>query len=507
MHPSRLLWMVVVWGVLMVRPVGAADSPMDLAEKGFKAQTQGSAQEAMQWYNQVLPMADQLPRSVLASVRGGLCQLVFAQSVQSQSLDELNRALGACDQAILLKSDYPFWYIMRSRIRAIRGEWEQALEDISLAILLRPEDPLLSLDRARILKNLSKFPDALKNYDDFLRLSPENHVALLERGAVLLESEQPARALADFTHALSLQPKHGESLRLQAEALIALEKMPEALGALDQSIAQDPNNAAAYLQRGSLRASQHQFQLAVKDFQQAVALDANHPAMLANLGLVHFLLGHFKEAEQVFDRSATLLPNDPYAPLWRYLARRRGGVQDAVPTPQSSVDRVWPLPLFDFLQQKSTTEALLNAARRLEDKQARRVATAEALFFIAQFYLVQSDAHAAKSWLELILSTDHGEVVIRLIAEEELNRLKNPSIVKEEKSVSVPKVVVAPDKKVETKLIVTPEPLSALKRRPMLAETEGVKSEEKETKSECSAQMRMPQRPGRHFNPVQMLCD
>ncbi|MBF0153179.1 MAG: tetratricopeptide repeat protein [Magnetococcales bacterium] len=395
----------------------------------MKAQVQGKTEEALQWYEKALKLADKLPRQTLISVRGGRCQILFAQSVQQQSPQLLNRALTECEQAILLKSDHAPWYVIRSRARAIRGEWEQAAEDISIAVLLLPDDASLLLDQARIMKNLRQNQAAIRIYGDFLKRNPDDHEAILERGALLLANGDPQRALNDFSHAKKLQPRHGETLRQRAATLVALERLPEAMADLDLSIQVEPENPESYLHRGSLRATQRLFRVATEDFQKAVNLRQNDPALLANLGLIQFLQGNFAEAELIFHKSATLQPEDPYAPLWRHLARKRRGVPDSVPSPPPLVDREWPIPLFTLFKGDTTPEETLLAAGRLSDPQARQAATTEALFFIAQHHLLRNDLLATRIWLERILAdTNSGEAVLRLIAGEELQYLETPPL-------------------------------------------------------------------------------
>ncbi|MEO5331677.1 MAG: tetratricopeptide repeat protein [Magnetococcus sp. YQC-5] len=426
MHSRKFLFFGMWCGLLMLPSVDTwADNPsVSHAEKGLKAQSQGKTTEAIQWYTRALRLPHRLPRLTLAAVHGGRCQLLFAQSAQHQSPRLLNRALHDCDQALLLKSNHAPWYIIRGRARAIRGEWDQAAEEISMAILLRPEDAFLHLDRARIYKNFNQIKESLLDYDTFLQHQPDHHTGLLERGSLLLINQDPQRALKDFSHAKTLHPKHGETLRLRAEALIALERLPEAMTELDLSITADPNNPESRLQRGSLRASQRLYQLAAEDFRNAVAMAPDNPAMQANLGLIHFLQGHFQEAEQVFQQAVQLQPDDPHALLWRYVASRRANKQEPLPSPPSSLNQAWPWPLFALLQEQLTPEETWNAANNQPDPKIKPAATAEALFFIAQYHLMRDNHPDARIWLGRILSAPkNDEVVTRLIAEEEMKRL------------------------------------------------------------------------------------
>ncbi|MBF0428939.1 MAG: tetratricopeptide repeat protein, partial [Magnetococcales bacterium] len=334
-----------------------------------------------------------------------------------------------CNQALLLIADFAPWHVILRRIRAIRGEWEQAAEEISLAILLRPEDSLLRLDRARILNNLNQVKESIQNYDDFLKQNPDHATALMERGSLLLSIQLPKRAMKDFSRARSLQPKDGEILRLYADAMTTMNRLPEAIAVLDEAIANEPNNPESYLQRGSLQATQRHFKQAAEDFQKGVNLDPKNPTLLANLGLIHFLLGNFKQAEQIFQQSATLQPNDPYPLLWRYIALKRGGVQDAPhPIAPLSLKQGWPMPLFALLQEKSSPEETFKASRKLPNSKDQKVAEGEALFYIAQYHLIRKEQKSAKEWLERILTAENtGEVVVRLIAEETLKKLETPA--------------------------------------------------------------------------------
>ncbi|MBF0295642.1 MAG: tetratricopeptide repeat protein [Magnetococcales bacterium] len=393
-------------------------------EKGNEALMRGREDEALRLFSRALRSAAHLPRRMQAAALGGRCQLRLAASARRQSAPLLELALRDCDRAVTLQSNQAIWYAARSRIRAIRGEWEQADEDNGVAMRLGPEDDRLRLDRARILRRLDRVGEALALYDQLLQGQPDLRDARLERAALLLAQGKTQKAMEDLTRLKTTHPWDGEATRLRGEALIALNRITEALEELDRAIGMDPEDAVAYLQRGSLRASRSQFREAREDFARAVALRPGDPSFLANLGLLHFLEGEYGLAEGVFRQAEALRPEDPYAPLWRHVARRRGGGMEAAPELRGSVDREWPGPLYGLFRGQVTPEGVVAAANRLPEGEVRRSALAEAWFFIAQERLAKGDLPAAREWLERILADESAaEVVLRAIALEETRRL------------------------------------------------------------------------------------
>ncbi|MBF0181284.1 MAG: tetratricopeptide repeat protein [Magnetococcales bacterium] len=393
-------------------------------EQGNLALTKGREDEALRLYSRALRSFAHLPRRMQAAALGGRCQLRLAASARRQSTQLLEMALRDCDRAVTLQSNQGIWYAARSRIRAIRGEWEQAEEDNDVAMRLGPEDDRLRLDRARILRHLDRAGEALGWYDQLLQGQPDQRDALLERAALLLAQGKTPKAMEDLTRLKNAHPWDGEVARLRGEALIAQNKITEALEALDHAIGMNPEDPVAYLQRGSLRASRAQFREAREDFARAVALRPEDPSFLANLGLMHFLQGEYGLAEGVFRQAETLRPEDPYAPLWRHVTRRRGGGAEAAPEPRASVDRAWPAPLYGLFRGQLTPEAVVVAANRLPEGDLRRSALTEAWFFNAQERLLQGDVAGAREWLERILADENAaEVVLRAIAQEETRRV------------------------------------------------------------------------------------
>lgn len=128
----------------------------------------------------------------------------------------------------------------------------------------------------------------------------------------------------------------------------------------------DPKNADAFYDRGRASHAQGGPGSAMADYSEAIHLDPQAPEPFYNRGIGYFELGYFAEAADDLLRAEDLA-DDPYAMLWRFLARGRLG-QDGAPELAANAlwlkRKDWPYPVIEFYLGRRTLADMRSAAER-----------------------------------------------------------------------------------------------------------------------------------------------
>jgi tetratricopeptide (TPR) repeat protein len=193
-------------------------------------------------------------------------------------------------------------------LRAQNGRIE-ALEKAHLA---EPKDPLILLDLAVAYDSAGKHADAARAFEEVIELVPEQGGAYLALGFSYLKMNRKEEALAMVRKGAAMLGNSVESNDAMGRIFSVLEMY---------------DSATVYLRKGLL-------------------LEPNNLVMLRSLGLVTASLREIPESIEIWNRIATLTPNDYEA--YFYL----GTLYNWKKTPSKAIE-----PLKKALSLKQTAEA------------------------------------------------------------------------------------------------------------------------------------------------------
>lgn len=163
-------------------------------------------------------------------------------------------------------------YVMRGLFRVMRGELEEALDDMNHALTLEPSDARTYTHRGDIHRHLGRDAAAMANYRRAAQLDRDDFHARSGLAQCLLDAEEFAEALIWYTQAVRLRPKDVDVRLGRAICLENLDRRPEAIAELDSAIRLAPEDADLYLARGRCR-QPSQPDEAFADFSRATELD------------------------------------------------------------------------------------------------------------------------------------------------------------------------------------------------------------------------------------------
>jgi lipoprotein NlpI len=203
---------------------------------------------------------------------------------------------------------------------------------------------------------------AIADYDAAIKLSPNFIDALYNRGSAWAHKGESDRAIADYDAALKLSPKDATTIAARAVEWI---------------------NKGDYLR-------------AISDYDAAIGLDAKSGNAIFGRARARYYGGEFKPAVEDMERAAKLEPSE-YTALWLYLARKRGGIDDAEQRLDSETRATrggWPAPII-VLYLGRTDPSSVFAAATDPNAQRQRDQRCEASYYVAEWHLLRGESERA----------------------------------------------------------------------------------------------------------------
>jgi tetratricopeptide (TPR) repeat protein len=205
----------------------------------------------------------------------------------------------------------------RAGAKVGKGQYEEALEDISRALGMEPNHIETLENRATVYYGLGRFDAALADIDKVISLDPNEPAHYVLRGTISVEQarreELPAagtrfaKAISDFQTAISLNVSY-------TEAYVALSR--------------------CYIVRGEMKSDTRDYQLAFETADRGLRIQPDVPDALHFRAFARLKLGHYEAAAADNRRSLELAPAD-----WAYRAEAltlRDALQGKPPGPEGN---------------------------------------------------------------------------------------------------------------------------------------------------------------------------
>ena len=176
------------------------------------------------------------------------------------------------------------------------GNCEQAVQEASKAIGRGETEALVFLSRGRAYLQLGETRKALVDFDKAVELDMEEPMLYDERGHAHLELEDYEHAKEDFDVAIRLGLREARSWWGESGE----KYLYETRDPLRYSLAQ------VYYHRGTVHIELGDYQRALADLTEAITLAPHEAGWYDARGLVHAKLNRADEAQQDFDKAATI---------------------------------------------------------------------------------------------------------------------------------------------------------------------------------------------------------
>jgi tetratricopeptide (TPR) repeat protein len=164
----------------------------------------------------------------------------------------MNEAWAALDQAEKVKPDHPYNSAYRAEILRFQGKLPEAYEEAKKALALRPDDGILLHLTGRLLLDLDQIEEATPLLIDAARRLPKRWDIQFVAATILYRQERWFEA-EPFLHATQrLRPQHVDSAMMAARIAWRLDRKTEAQERLRTFIQKRPREAAPYLMLGDM---------------------------------------------------------------------------------------------------------------------------------------------------------------------------------------------------------------------------------------------------------------
>ncbi len=247
----------------------------------------------------------------------------------------------------------------------------------------------------------------------------------VQRGIAWGEKGDYDRAIVDHSTALKLDTRVRLANYYRGTAYSSQGENARAIADFDAAATLRPDDPVVYHARGLELAIKGDYLRAVADFDKALQLDAQAGGVRFARGRSLFYLGDFARAVPELEAAFTIQPNI-YTALWLYLARQRGGNNDAddlLERETRGLRAGWPAPVIALYLGRTDIHSV-NIAARAPDSVRQREVRCEARFYVAQAHITKNERPAAQGLLQEVLQNCSKNLLEYEGATAALRRLK-----------------------------------------------------------------------------------
>jgi len=248
---------------------------------------------------------------------------------------------------------------------------------------------------------------------------PAYAIGWYDRGTAWRIKMDYDKAIADYSRAIMLDPRYEDAFVNRGIAHAAKGETDRAISDYTTALLLEPADVAALRARGDAYADKGDFALALQDYDEALRRAPGDTDTYRSRGYLRFYRGEFAEAADDLARVVGADPDDPYAPLWAYLATARTDPVKAKAYLDLALQRsspAWPSPVALLLLGTRTLDAILAIAENASQR-------CEAQFYGGEWKLLQGDRPGATAALKAAVETCPKSFIEYKGAQAELKRL------------------------------------------------------------------------------------
>ena len=227
-------------------------------------------------------------------------------------------------QADTLLKQYPrslvIWILLGSTFAKI-GNLDRAIEAYQQAILLKPDYTDGYNNMGVALKNKGMFHEAIEAFQKVITIKPEDVEAHNNLGNALQAQGKADEAVEVYKKAILLNPNYAVAYSNMGNALQAQGKIDEAVEAYKKAVLLNPNYVKAYINMSAALQVQGKLQEAIEACNKALSLKPDYAETYFNISIALHGQGRLKEAVEACGKSISLKPD--YAEAYNHLGKIR----------------------------------------------------------------------------------------------------------------------------------------------------------------------------------------
>jgi tetratricopeptide (TPR) repeat protein len=237
------------------------DNPDDNDAKGLEASLlldKGDVNRALQELQGVVTRA---PENPVARYNLGRAHAALGQFEQARQMFQ---------KAIELRPDYVMARLALAQLEVTRGEYDAALKAAQAVLAIDRGNVNAKLIESAALMGQKKFGDSRTLLTEMLKGNPSSPDVLFQLGVVSLAENKYKEAEDNFRKAYELNPANPRGLMGMVETQMAQNKTDEAMKLLGVEAAKNPNRLDLQVQLGNTAVRAGKYDLAIQYFQKVL---------------------------------------------------------------------------------------------------------------------------------------------------------------------------------------------------------------------------------------------
>jgi eukaryotic-like serine/threonine-protein kinase len=281
---------------------GSGDAFDDAQKKLLHSYKEANVTDAVKGFEAVL-QADQ--DNALAMAELGAAHFVQYKEY-GQDVSLLAKAREESNKARALDGKLAAPYITLSRIAAVQGDTEMAMQLVNQALEKEPRSAEAHGALGEVYKAQGRGTEAVAEYQKARDLDPEDWRWPVSVGVAQFEQGNVAESIASLQEGIHLADDNSIAYYDLSIAHMQSNQIDEARKDLEKSIAIEPT-ARAYSSLGSILLIDGQYELAAETLKKAIALNQRNGMRYYNLGDAYQRSGtHPEEARAAFRKAVEL---------------------------------------------------------------------------------------------------------------------------------------------------------------------------------------------------------
>ncbi len=221
---------------------------------------------------------------------------------------EFDQAQSDLNKAIEIDDECAPAFLHRAELAMQREQFESALADLDRVIALDANSAAAYHARAQVYLHLKRGEDAIGDFNKLIELQPDWPGAYVGRANAWIRLGNAPEAAADYREAANLDPSSTEELIVhqlvvEAHHLHEQENYPAAIEKAAEAIERDQRNLAALATRAASYWYSDHFVEAAEDYSQLIELESEATFAYVGRGQVYVELGEYELALTDLDRA------------------------------------------------------------------------------------------------------------------------------------------------------------------------------------------------------------
>ncbi|KDR58069.1 MULTISPECIES: tetratricopeptide repeat protein [Limnospira] len=236
---------------------------------------------------------------------------------------EYQKALSACDRAIILKPKALEIWVERTRILLAIQQYTQAIASADRILERESKYSRVLAYRCTALSALGRYQEAMKDCDQALEIDRRWHeitpaLVWFQKGLIHQLQGQYQAALDTYQQALQLQPNNSQTLVHQCYCFHQLDQPYKAIASCERALEIDNNWGEispdiAWKYQGFAYLNLADYEQAKTSFQRALSLNQEDPTLWAAMGFALTSLNRLSEALNAYEQAIRLRSDYSFA--------------------------------------------------------------------------------------------------------------------------------------------------------------------------------------------------